>query len=213
MVFSGESERAVPGWQVLAATVAAYALGCITTAYYLVRLLKGRDIRTLGSGTVGGRNAGRVLGPAGFAAVAVLDALKGLLAVLLARYLGLDGWWLLPVLLAVVAGHIWPAQLGFRGGKGIATMIGALLAYSYLIPLIMLGLVLALYAILRSLTLGAMLAFALMPAVLLALGQPPAAAATMAALAAVVIYANRENIRVRLQRGAGQASERANEDR
>lgn len=203
----------MPGWQVLVAIIAAYALGCLTSAYYLVRIVKGQDIRQLGSGNVGGRNAGRVLGRPGFAAVAVLDALKGLLAILLAGWLGVSGWGLVPVALAAVAGHIWPAQLGFRGGKGIATMIGALLAYSYLIPLIMLGLVLALYAILRSLTLGAMLAFALMPAVLLALGQPPAAAATMAALAAVVIYANRENIRVRLQRGAGQASERANEDR
>jgi glycerol-3-phosphate acyltransferase PlsY len=205
VVFSGESERAVPGWQVLAATVAAYALGCITTAYYLVRLLKGRDIRTLGSGTVGGRNAGRVLGPAGFAAVAVLDALKGLLAVMLARYLGVGGWGLLPVMLAAVAGHIWPAQLGFRGGKGIATMVGALLAYNYVIPLLLAGMVLALLALLRSFTLAGMLAIGLLPLLALALGYPADTVVALALLAALAIYAHRHNLLARLRPASGRA--------
>src|SRR5947207_7623420 len=101
-------------WQDLVAITVAYLLGCIATAYYLVRLRTGQDIRQLGSGNVGGRNAGRVLGRPGFAIVAVGDALKGLLAVLLARYLGVSGWALAAVLAAVLAGHIWPAQLGFK---------------------------------------------------------------------------------------------------
>ena len=67
-------------WQDLVAIVVAYLIGCIATAYYIVRLRTGQAIRQLGSGNVGGRNAGRVLGRAGFAIVAVGDALKGLLA-------------------------------------------------------------------------------------------------------------------------------------
>jgi len=181
-------------------------LGCFASAYYLVRLVKGQDIRQLGTGTVGGRNAGRVLGRAGFVAVGVLDALKGLLAVLLGRYLGVEGWWLAPVLLAVVAGHIWPAQLGFRGGKGIATMIGALLAYNYLIPLVLLVLFLVLFALLRSFTLGGMLAIALLPFVLLALAQPPSVVVSVALVAIVVIFANRDNIRARLSRRPSETS-------
>lgn len=183
----------------LVATLVAYALGCLASAYYLVRIVKGQDIRTLGSGNVGGRNAGRVLGRAGFAAVAVLDALKGLLAVLFARYLGLAGWALVPVMLAAVAGHIWPAQLGFRGGKGIATMVGALLAYNYLIPLVLLGLVLGLIVFARSLTLAGMAAIALLPLVLLALSLPLDAVVATALLAVVVIYVHRHNIRARLR--------------
>ena len=162
--------------------------------------MKGQDIRQLGSGTAGGRNAGRVLGRAGFAGVAVLDALKGLLAVLLARYLGLAGWWLAPVMLAVVAGHVWPAQLGFRGGKGIATMIGALLAYDPFIPLALLVLFALCFAIFRSATLGLMLASVLLPFALLALGQPAAAVVTVALLAALIVLVHRHNIRARLQR-------------
>ena len=196
----------MPIWQTLAATIAAYVLGCFASAYYLVRLVKGQDIRQLGTGTVGGRNAGRVLGRAGFVAVGVLDALKGLLAVLLGRYLGVEGWWLAPVLLAVVAGHIWPAQLGFRGGKGIATMIGALLAYNYLIPLVLLVLFLVLFALLRSFTLGGMLAIALLPFVLLALAQPPSVVVSVALVAIVVIFANRDNIRARLSRRPSETS-------
>jgi glycerol-3-phosphate acyltransferase PlsY len=193
-------ERKVPSLQIVLAILAAYALGCFASAYYLVRLLKRQDIRELGSGNVGGRNAGRVLGKAGFAVVAVLDGLKGLLAVLLARYLGLADWWLVPVLLAVVAGHVWPAQLGFRGGKGIATLAGALLAYDYRIALSLLVLFLIGFALLRSATLGLMLAIVLLPLVLLALGQPPSAVVALALLAALVLYAHRANIRARLQR-------------
>jgi glycerol-3-phosphate acyltransferase PlsY len=188
----------VPTWQPLAAALAAYLLGCFSAAYYLVRLAKGQDIRELGSGTAGGRNAGRVLGRPGFVAVVLLDGLKGLLAVLLARWLGVQGWWLVPALLAVVAGHIWPAQLGFHGGKGIATTIGALLAYNYLSVAALAALFLAGYALTRSATLGLMLAFVLLPLALLALGQPPDVVVALALLAALVIYANRSNIRARL---------------
>lgn len=190
----------MPLLQILFAILAAYALGCIASAYYMVWLLKRQDIRELGSGNVGGRNAGRVLGKGGFAVVAVLDALKGLLAVLLARYLGLAGWWLVPVPLAVVAGHIWPVQLGFRGGKGIATLAGALLAYDYQIALVLLVLFLIGFALFRSATLGLMLAIVLLPFVVLALGRPPSAVVALALLAAIVLYAHRGNIRARLQR-------------
>jgi len=62
-------------WQDLVAITVAYLLGCIATAYYFVRLRTRQDIRQLGSGNVGGRNAGRVLGRSGFAIVAVGDAL------------------------------------------------------------------------------------------------------------------------------------------
>ena len=98
------------GWQDLVAIVVAYLLGCIATAYYIVRLRTGQDIRQLGSGNVGGRNAGRVLGLAGFAIVAVVDALKGLLAVLFARYLGVGEWTMALVMLAVLMLHPPPAS-------------------------------------------------------------------------------------------------------
>ena len=105
---------------------AAYGLGCANAAYYLVRARTGLDIRAHGSGNAGARNAGRLLGPGGFALAFTLDAGKGVLAVLLAATLGHAALTAALSGLAAVAGHLWPVQLGGRGGKGLATSVGAL---------------------------------------------------------------------------------------
>ncbi|RQP21392.1 glycerol-3-phosphate acyltransferase [Piscinibacter terrae] len=102
----------------------AYGLGCLNAAYYLLRWHDGRDIRMLGSGNAGARNAGRVLGRGAFALVLVLDAAKGLMAVSAAKALAPA---MVPLCaVAVTLGHIFPAQLGWRGGKGVATVIGVM---------------------------------------------------------------------------------------
>jgi len=189
-------------WQDLVAIVVAYLLGCIATAYYIVRLRTGQDIRQLGSGNVGGRNAGRVLGRFGFAIVAVGDALKGLLAVLFARYLGVGEWTMALVILAVLAGHIWPAQLGFKGGKGAATFIGALAGYNVMIALLTVGFFVLLFLILRSFTLAGLLALVLTPFALL-LGESQIDIVAVAGPVLLVIFAHRENLRAILQRRAG----------
>jgi glycerol-3-phosphate acyltransferase PlsY len=190
-------------WQDLVAIVVAYLLGCIATAYYLVWLRTRQDIRQLGSGNVGGRNAGRVLGRVAFVIVAVGDALKGLLAVLFARYLGVDQWAFMLVLLAVVAGHIWPAQLGFKGGKGAATLIGALAGYDVMIALLVVGMFVILFVILRSFTLAGLLALMLAPFALLLLGRPPIDSVILAVPVLLVIFAHRENLHTKLQGRAG----------
>jgi acyl phosphate:glycerol-3-phosphate acyltransferase len=191
------------GWQDLVAIIVAYLLGCIATAYYVVRLRTGQDIRQLGSGNVGGRNAGRVLGRFGFVIVAVGDALKGLLAMLFARYLGVGEWTMALVLLAVLAGHIWPAQLRFRGGKGAATFIGALAGYNLLAALLTAGVFVLLFVLLRSFTLAGLLALVLTPFGMLLLGQPPFTIMAVAVPVLLVIFAHRENIRTKLQGRAG----------
>jgi glycerol-3-phosphate acyltransferase PlsY len=104
---------------------AAYLLGGISPGYWLVRLRTGGDVRTQGSGATGATNAARMLGRGGFALVLLLDAIKGAVAALAARYLGLDGGWEFAAAIAVVAGHVWPIQLGFRGGRGLGPLLGA----------------------------------------------------------------------------------------
>lgn len=112
-------------WLVLPA---AYLLGGVSPGYWLVRLRTGADVRKLGSGATGATNAARVLGGGGFALVLLLDAAKGALAALVARHAGLADGWEFAAALAVVAGHVWPVQLGFHGGKGLGPLLGAWLA-------------------------------------------------------------------------------------
>ena len=116
--------------------VAAYLIGCVNGGYYAVKMRSGRDIRTLGSGNAGATNAGRLMGKRGFLGVMLFDAVK-MLAALKAASLLFPGD---PVVLAltmpaVLLGHIFPAQLRFRGGKGIASLVGAA-PYLFDLPLI-----------------------------------------------------------------------------
>jgi len=115
------------GWLVLG----AYVLGCFASGYYLVRWRAGQDLRELGSGSVGARNAGRILGVPGFLLTLIGDFAKGALTVWAAQHLTQDERLVALAMVAVVVGHIWPVQLRFRGGKGIATSLGALLVYDY----------------------------------------------------------------------------------
>lgn len=114
--------------QLLLAAAAAYAIGCLVGAYYVVRRRAGHDIRETGSGNAGARNVLRSGDRTSAVLTLVWDILKGALAVWVARTLTESDAAVAVVCVAVVAGHIWPAQLQFHGGKGVATLIGCLLA-------------------------------------------------------------------------------------
>lgn len=117
------------------ALLLAYALGCLSPGWWLVRRKTGGDLRTHGSGVTGATNAARVLGPRAGVAVLALDAAKATLAVLLARWLVPANAWHAFALPAVVAGHIWPAPLRFRGGRGAGPLLGGCLALNPLFAL------------------------------------------------------------------------------
>src|ERR1041385_2766283 len=85
-----EQLRSVDWAQMSLCALGAYLLGCFTTGYYLVRALKGEDIRTIGSGNVGARNVSTVLGKTGFLVTTIGDVLKGVLAVWAARHFAPD---------------------------------------------------------------------------------------------------------------------------
>ncbi|KAA0259317.1 glycerol-3-phosphate 1-O-acyltransferase PlsY [Deferribacter autotrophicus] len=127
--------------------VIAYFIGAIPTAYVIVKILKGIDIRTVGSGNVGATNAGRVLGFKGFLVVFIIDMLKGFIPVYLAKsYFG-DSIFLYLVAFAAIIGHIFTVFLNFKGGKGVATGVGVYIAltpinvfYVFLVFMITVGL-------------------------------------------------------------------------
>ena len=108
--------------------LAAYLLGAIPTSYLVVRLVKGQDLRTLGSGNLGATNLYRTLGWRYAVPVGLFDLLKGAVPVVLFGPRA-GGGELVPVLLGVAAvlGHVFSVFVGFRGGKGVATGAGVVL--------------------------------------------------------------------------------------
>jgi len=117
------------------AVVLAYLLGAIPSGVVAVRLVKGVDIRQVGSGRTGATNAYRAGGPWGLALTALGDLLKGIAAVWASRLLmafAHDPQWTPWVEalagIAAVAGHNWSVWLGFKGGAGTATTVGVLVA-------------------------------------------------------------------------------------
>ncbi len=177
------------------ALVGAYALGCLTTGYYLVRAVKGVDIRAEGSGAVGARNVSRVLGKSGFVVTTLGDACKGALAVWAAHRFFHDEYITALALLAVTAGHIWPVQLRFRGGKGIATSLGALCIYDWRLAAAYLVLFATGVALARKTVLPGLAAFVGLPAAALWLNHNWFQISALILLAALIVYAHRANLR------------------
>jgi acyl phosphate:glycerol-3-phosphate acyltransferase len=106
-----------------------YFLGSIPFSYIIARLVKHIDIREKGSGNVGTLAVWRYVNPFFGVIALAADMGKGALAVFTAQWLGVDTIWVCTAGFAAVAGHNWPVLLGFRGGKGAATIMGVLLAF------------------------------------------------------------------------------------
>lgn len=139
----------------------SYLLGSIPFGY-MVAKSKGIDIRSIGSGNIGATNVGRALGKKWQYIVLVLDALKGIAAVLLAKQLFKSHDHLssfLPLLagICVIAGHNWTIFLKFKGGKGVSTTAGVILALSPIAFLAGLGTYLVTTKITKYVSLGSML--------------------------------------------------------
>lgn len=125
--------------KVILAAAVAYALGNISPSIIQGKL-HGIDIKKEGSGNAGTTNTLRVLGKKAAVITLVIDVLKGVAAVLIGGAIaGEQGAYLSA--LAVFAGHIWPALYGFRGGKGVATAFGALMAVNWMMGLAALAIV------------------------------------------------------------------------
>jgi glycerol-3-phosphate acyltransferase PlsY len=126
-------------WRLIAVLVACYLLGCFVAAYYVTRWRRGVDIRASGSGNAGARNMARVYGMTDAVITLVLDATKGAIAVVAGlAFIGPE-WAGLAALLAAIIGHIWPIQLSFHGGKGVATGLGGILFLNPVVALALLA--------------------------------------------------------------------------
>ncbi len=151
----------------------SYLLGAIPTGYWVAKSLRGIDIREHGSGSTGATNVLRVVGKGAALFTFVVDVLKGLLAVVVARWLVVQPWglasaaladyYLLAIALVAVLGHSKPVWLGWRGGKSVATSFGVLLALNWPTALVTLGVFLVVLALSRIVSLSSIVAALSLP--------------------------------------------------
>lgn len=173
-----------------------YAIGNFATSYILGKVFKKTDIRKHGSGNAGATNALRVFGVKLAAATFAIDALKGVLAVIIGNSIlgplgGLIGG------VSVVIGHNWPVVLRFKGGKGIASTIGVVTTINYQIALIcvIVGLIIVFKT--RYVSLGSITAISLLPILSVILVKPFDLNFFIFSLvlAAMAIFRHRSNIK------------------
>jgi len=175
---------------------AAYLIGALPFGYLLVKLRTGTDVRTVGSGNIGATNVLRTAGRTLALLTLLLDVAKGTLALWIADK-ATEGSpnWLSAAALAVIAGHAFPVFLKFKGGKAVASFIGA---FAYLTPLPLaatLVVFVVTVALTRYVSLGSVLAAGSFPLAVFLIDHPPGAILAAATVAGIfIVYRHRSNL-------------------
>lgn len=176
------------------ASVIAYLLGSISFAYIITKMVTGKDIRDIGSGSAGTTNTARAVGRPWAAAVMALDILKGFISAELGVWLAAETGGLLAFVFVII-GHTFPFWLKFHGGKGVACGAGALLALS---PLV-LGIALAGFVLMVALTgyvsAGSIFGCLLVIIAVVVLPEPTLFRVLYLLMACTVLFMHRANIK------------------
>lgn len=172
----------------------SYLLGTIMTAW-LVGKYYGLSLQQQHSGNLGARNAGRALGKKGFILTAIGDGLKGVIVVLIGRYAGYEANIITWAVFFVLLGHLYPFWLRFKGGEGVATIVGALVALNFLYFSIFVISFIAGSYLLKSATFGLCIALVIYSSIVIFADVLPA---TLLCSVALVLWKHRKNIKERL---------------
>lgn len=180
----------------LLAVATAYLLGAIPFGYLLVRWKTGGDVRASGSGNIGATNVLRTTGKAAGFATLLLDIAKGYSAVLLAAWwTGRDPLWVSIAALAVMAGHAYPVFLRFKGGKAVASFVGAFLCIAPLALAAEVVVFVAVVAWTRHISMGSIIGAATFPLAVWIILQPSVYFVAAAVIGgAFIIYKHSANI-------------------
>jgi acyl phosphate:glycerol-3-phosphate acyltransferase len=173
--------------------ICSYLLGSVPTGLLLARAL-GVNIRETGSGNIGATNVYRTLGRKIGIITLIGDCLKGLIPVLVAKWLGLPDLWIAAIGLAAFLGHVYTVFLGFKGGKGVATALGVFLGaapLSLLAGLVVFVLVLYKW---RYVSAASIAAAAVVPIAVTVITGKPELIAMACIIAALIIFKHHDNI-------------------
>ncbi|MFH1799071.1 MAG: glycerol-3-phosphate 1-O-acyltransferase PlsY [Candidatus Omnitrophota bacterium] len=185
----------------------AYILGSIPTAYIFGKVLKGIDIRKVGSGNVGATNAARSIGKKAGIVVLIIDFLKGLAAI---TVIPMAFQWIFPnvslpdnisifLAVAVISGHIWTVFLKFKGGKGVATTAGVMTGLAPGIFLGALAVWVIVFSVRRYVSLASILAAVTLPILSALTGKAIEFTLFCAVLCLIGVYSHRSNIKRLIQ--------------
>lgn len=180
---------------ILLLIIGSYLLGNILTATIISNTFYKEKIRRLGSGNPGARNAGRVFGKKAFIVTFLGDSLKGVLVILAARWLGFEPTIEVIALLAVTLGHIYPVFYKFRGGQGISTFIGGLLAFNPLVFIVFVCIFVVLYLFIRSFTVAGLGAIVLVPIILLSFSLGTGQFIVAILLSGLLLFVHKEDLK------------------
>ncbi|GAA0707752.1 glycerol-3-phosphate 1-O-acyltransferase PlsY [Paraclostridium ghonii] len=177
----------------------AYFIGSISTSYIIAKKMMGVDIRTQGSGNAGSTNVLRTLGKKAGIMTFVGDLLKGVIAVLIAKLIAtiahidmINASYV--AVIFVVIGHNWPIFIGFRGGKGVATSLGAMIAVNPIIALSCFAFFILIVYATKYVSLGSVVGISTSPIIMLFIGNYKGLVVTLF-LSALAIFKHRENIK------------------
>ena len=185
------------------AAIVAYLIGSVSFAVWVSRLFELPDPRTYGSGNPGATNVLRTGKKAAALMTLIGDAAKCAVAVLLARWLALDPPAVADVAVAAFVGHLYPIYFGFKGGKGVATAFGIVLALSPWLALVVLVAFLAVAAATRYISLASVVAALTAAGVGLYKFGPAPVSVALVAMAGLIVWRHRANLQRLL---AGQES-------
>ena len=178
--------------------VLGYLFGSFPSGYVAGKIVKGVDIRTLGSGSTGATNVLRHIGKRAAITVFLIDVFKGVLSILLAKYFLLNDTWQVATGLSTLIGHIWPVWLNWRGGKAVATGLGVFIGLSWQVGLATLGVFILMITLFRIVSLSSISAASALPIIMfLSFGNTsislPFLIVSLLAMI-LVIWRHRENI-------------------
>lgn len=178
--------------------VAAYLIGSINSSILISRIVSGKDIRESGSGNAGATNMLRTMGKKYAVITLIIDILKGVFAVLIAKlaakYGGIE-WGTYAAGALVCIGHCYPVFFGFKGGKGVATGLGILLMWDWQTGLIVLAIAILLMALTRYVSLGSITAAVIFAVIeIIKLKGSISESICVVVVAALLVWKHRANI-------------------
>lgn len=182
--------------------ITAYLVGSLMAGFFVVKLLGNKDIRVEGSGNVGARNAGRVHGRTSFILTFLGDALKGAVIIFAGKYLDLTSSMILAGLGFTLLGHIKPITLNFKGGMGISTFIGGMIAFEPIVAAVLIAGFLLIFPFVKSFTFAGLGSFMIIPFALYFIEDSLEIALTSGILVLIILYVHKQDIKERLDKRA-----------